>query len=706
MKKKFLSFFLLSIIQISCNAYDYKNSSSFSLEYLDQINKLNGSLDIVDGSVQINPYIRIQANKLSLLNDNTTENNLKLQANGNIIVFYKNQIFLCKTLSYDQLTKTCYLEDAKFAIFPWFIGGKSIYITPEKIIVSHGYVSTSEGSNKDIILSSKKIVLSSDLILKITTPTLKIKTIPFLLLPSFSMNIENITHPPFSFHFGIGGHMGAYAGIKYSPINSKTFSLSTTLDGFFTHGIGIGVKVNYNPTPKILDSYKNLKNYIKLKNYYVHKLPINTKIEKDRYRYQGKTAFTSEEKKIKIQGSYDIVDSWETVGDLFLNKFNLPNVNPTEINISKNNNYFSSKLETKVKTNDFLSVNKKLPFLQVKHPPLLLKRTVFIQNSATLGFLKYSFSNNMPNSTSFESLRASWTSSLFKPISLYRLGTFTPSITGKAIFYSKSPKASTQELFVGSLDAKYNLILKKEMKNCKHILEPFIHYNLISKPTIINREHFIFTINDGFYSLNMISFGCINYLLSHSYLSSKINFWTNFIFNNKNTKQLYPKLYLDCLFQLSSYLKCKIESAWIIKKSTWDHFNISCQWAKNENIAISTEFFHRSKYGWKKSDHNNFTVDCAYNENEFLSSLLSERRNILLTKMFVRPHPLLYYKFSLRYGWLNKLFNNYLEYQMILGFKIFDHWNLNTIYEKRECDKRFYCSFNLDTKSSNVKSFF
>lgn len=703
MKKKLISLFLFYIIKIYCNAYEYQNS--FSLEYLDQLNKLNGNLDITDTSVQINPYTRVQANKFSLITDDNSSG-IQLQARGNIIVFYKNYTFLCKTLNYNQLTKTCCLEDAKFALFPWFIGGKSIFITPEKITVCHGYISTSEGSHKDIILSSKKITLSSDLILKVSIPTFKIKTVPLLFFPSFSMNIENISHPPFSFHFGLGGYMGAYAGIKYSPINSKIFSLSTILDGFFTHGIGFGVNLNYNPTPKKLDCYKNPKNFIKLKNYYVHKLPINTKLAKDRYRYQGKSTFTSEEKKTKIQSSYDIVDSWETVGDLFLNKFNLPNVNPTKISISKNNNYYCSKLETKIKVNDFLSVNEQLPFLQIKQPPILLKKAFFIQNKATLGFLKYSFSSDIPKSTPFESLRASWISSLFKPISFHKLGTLTPSLTGKAIFYSRSPKSSSQELFVGSLDLKYNLVLKKEMNNCKNLLEPFVHYNLVSKPTILNKDHFIFTINDGFYSINMLSLGCRNYLLSHSYLTSKINFWTNFIFNNKNAKQLYPKLYLDCLFQFTSHLKCKIESAWIIKKSTWDHFNISCQWSKNENIAISTDFFHRSKYSWKKSDHNNFTVDCAYSEKELLSSQLSERRNTLLAKMFVQPHPLLYYKFSLRYGWLNKLFNDYLEYQMILGFKVFDHWNLNTIYERRECDKRFYCSLNLDVKPFNLKNSF
>lgn len=709
MKKKFVAICLLYILKVFSNVSEAQETSSFSLEYFNQLNKINGSVDITDGSVQVNPYTKVQANKFFLLTDNAKTNNLQLKAEGNIIVFYKNHTFICQTLSYDQLTKTCHLEEAKFALFPWFIGGKSIYITPDQVIVCHGYISTSEGPHKDIVLSSRKIILTSDLNLKVATPTFKIKTIPLLCFPSFSMNVENINHPPFSFHFGIGGYMGAYAGIKYFPISSKTFSLSTILDGFFTHGVGVGLNVNYTPTPKLLNSYGKQENFIKLKNYYVHKLPINTKATKDRYRYQGNSSFVSNEKKIKIQGSYDIADSWETVADLFLYKFNLPNVNPTKLTLINKHNYYSSQLETKVKTNDFLSVNEQLPVFQIKQSPLLVKKYFFIQNEASLGFLKYSFSKDMQDTSSFESLRASWMSSLFRPIPLHKLGTLTPSLTGNCIFYSKSPKASTQELFVGSLDVKYNFMFMRKIHNYKHVLEPFVYYKLTSKPTVSNKDHYIFTIIDGFYSLNMLSLGCRSYVLTPFYsnlLSSQVNFWANFIFNNENTKPLYPKLYLDCLFHFASHLKCKIQSAWIVKKSTWDHCNVACQWAKNENIAVSTEFFHRSKYGWKKADHNNFTVDCAYNEKDFLNSRLSERRNILLSKLFIQPHPLLYYKLSLRYGWLNKLFNDYFEYQMILGFKVFDHWNLNTIYERRECDKRFYCSLNLDVKPLTLKNSF
>lgn len=140
-----------------------------------------------------------------------------------------------------------------------------------------------------------------------------------------------------------------------------------------------------------------------------------------------------------------------------------------------------------------------------------------------------------------------------------------------------------------------------------------------------------------------------------------------------------------------------LDAEWIWKKHCWDHMNLLWQWVGSDNIGLTLEFLHRSKYSLLKCDKENYILDVSRSPEELFNSPLSDRRNLILGKVFVRPHPCWNYHLTLRYGWHRTEAPNYLrKYQMVLGTKIFEHWQLYSVYEKREADNRFFFYLKLD----------
>lgn len=135
-----------------------------------------------------------------------------------------------------------------------------------------------------------------------------------------------------------------------------------------------------------------------------------------------------------------------------------------------------------------------------------------------------------------------------------------------------------------------------------------------------------------------------------------------------------------------------------LEKSRWDHLNVIWEWILNDNLGLTLEFLHRSKYGFIKCAKDNYTLDVSRSLDTLLASPLSDRRNLITGKLFVRPHPHWNYNLNLRYGWHRPDSPSYLEYQMILGHKIFEHWQLFSVYEKREADKRCFFYLKLDKR--------
>lgn len=665
----------------------HKGVAQKKTSYLSHFKHLSGSVDIEDGVLQIHKNIRLQANKAYV--ENVPDLGLRLVAHGNVMINYYTTTLVCDYLEYYEDTDTCLLTNGRFAVFPWFIGGSMITLTPETLAIHKGYISTSEGPNKHIQLSGKSIEYSADGVLSIDGTVLTICNTPVFLLPKISIIPTEIPKPPINFRGGSGGFLGSYLGISYAPIAKKHCHTTLFLDSFFKHGIGLGCDVKF--TQKT-----HPENVLNIQSYYAHHLPIDMAEAKDRYRLNGD--FTLTHSKTKVFGEYHLSDSWETVADVFPNNFSLKNTGPTNVNLFWQDHWFRGLVTSSVKVNNFQSVNQQLPYIQLRQTPIKLQKSgIIFEHAVEGGFLDYSFSKYI-SQQHFSSLRTSVLSNVYRPFPLY-IGTFTPSVSGTAIYYNQLPSGArkhTQASLQTKLD--YRFTAYKAYSHFKHIVEPFIQFTTNTRPLVQNQDHYIFSIADAYHSLHIVQIGVDTCLMSKISHEPKISATccNTYLINNKNTCDVFPKTAMKIRIPIHRTTSIYCDTEWIWKQCCWDHFNILWQWIGNKDLALNLEFLHRSKYNIIKSDRDNYILDISRPLDEILNTPLSDRRNTLLGKIFARPHPCWNYQLSLRYGWHREHSPQYLEYQIMVGTKVFEHWQLYSVYEKREADNRFFFYLKLD----------
>lgn len=657
------------------------------ISYLSHFKGITGIMDVEDGVLHIHDDLRLQANKAYV--ENRTDCGIKIVAHGNVMVNYRGKILICDYLEYYEDTDSCLLTNGRCSLYPWFIGGSTITISPSSIIIHKGYISTSEGPQKHICLSGDYLKYSSDSVLSMGPSRLSICNTPVLLLPQISIMPMEIPKPPITFRGGSGGFLGSYLGVSYSPISKKHCSTTLFLDSFFKHGIGLGYNMRFS-------SQENPSNAINIKSYYAHRLAIDSSGAKDRYRLHGDFTFSKE--RAHLAGEFHLSDSWETVADIFPNNFSLKNTGPTEVSLSWRDNNLFGKMTSSVKVNSFQNVKQELPQAILHHRPVRIRRSrIFLENRLEAGFLDFHFSSNIPGSN-FSSWRFSSAHKVYRGLVL-PIGTLTPSLSGTAIYYTRmlSPNAAHCQLS-GSLSFDYRVALQKEYRHARHIVEPFCSFLKTTRPVLSSDEPHIFSIKDAFHSINLLHVGLESKVLNKHSTPSHLKLWTTYIFDEPHAKDTFPKT--ACWFSLPLTLQntLSLDAEWIWKKSRWDHLNVIWEWILNDNLGLTLEFLHRSKYGFIKCAKDNYTLDVSRSLDTLLASPLSDRRNLITGKLFVRPHPHWNYNLNLRYGWHRPDSPSYLEYQMILGHKIFEHWQLFSVYEKREADKRCFFYLKLDKR--------
>lgn len=668
----------------------YKEAIKKKTSYFSHLRGISGAVDIEDGVISVHKDLRIQSNKAYF--EQLPNEGMKLVAHGNVMVNYRGKTIICDYLEYYENTDTCLLTNGKFTLYPWFLGGSMMTLSPERLIIYKGYISTSEGPYKHVCLSGDYLEYSEDNVLTIGKTQLTICKLPLLTLPQISIMPMEIPKPPINFRGGSGGFLGSYLGISYAPISRKHLATTFFLDSFFKHGIGMGYNMRFL-------SKKNPNNFFHIKSYYAHHLAIDMEEAKDRYRLHGKFSFSHQ--KAKLCGECHISDSWETVADIFPNNFSLKNTKPTNVYLTWKESFGEAMLSTSIKVNTFQNINQELPYLYLKQYPVNLGHGIFLETLMECGYLDFNYSKNVSH-RDFRSLRAAFSPKVYRAIPL-PYGILTPMLSGTTIYYNQLPSPYNRHgQASGTLSLDYRIPAQKRyFNNVRHIVEPFITIFSTTRPLLTNDEHYIFSIRDAFHALHLLRIGCTSSLFWSPYTVSA-TLQTTHLINNANTKPLFPKTSCTLSIPITKNNTFIIDTEWIWKKAIWDHMNILWEWVGSRNIALSLEFLHRSKYSLLKCDKENFVLDVSHPLLDLLNSSLSDRRNLLIGKLFIRPNPCWSYTLNLRYGWHRSNSPNYLEYQMKIGTRLLEHWQLFSIYEKREADQRVFFYLKLDKPKKNA----
>lgn len=664
----------------------------------------DGILSTTKGGILSAPELRVQAQKIRYTRFLESETPIfNVYCEGDLLIDFKDWTLTGTSLYYDFLTHTGYLTKGRTAAPPWYVGGEEILLLEGgNLLVVDSYLTTSESDPREVIIRTPTLKLSSNRVITASNISLRVKKVPLLWVPIFKYDLKTQgSRSPFGIQFGWGGFKGSYLSLLYRFLSWHDFVATARLDAFFGQGVGGGINTVYDPKNAPIEVYT--------RNYYANDIAIDNRFRHHRYRFEG-TFYDKLDRNITIDGMYDVVSDGQMAADYQTKDFDLNTAGRTQVEFRTEQNAWIANLFTKVRVNDFQSVNQELPSFRFHLHPFEIPLTgIMVENTFKASFYHYIFSEDVPE-RSFHAGRIAAYPLLYRPFFLGP-ATLTPEAGFIGIAYTNSPdEHSSAGQAIGRFAVKLETALSKCFHSVKHVVEPYAHYHFLTQPSVGVDKHFIFTIQDGYDQLNLIQFGVRNSLFTQGSCgilrSLWVDLWANAFFDTPTISQSIPKGYIRFEWEPFNRIFIGGDGAWNFQHDQLDFINARIKWTFHENLAFCAELRHRGKLDWRKDDFYNFILESARTEEELLHSALSDHRNTFLFLVFMRLSPGWAAKFDLRCGWDRIQFDKksktmksqrpYIEYQTELTTVVYQHWRFKFIYERRVADHRYAVSLKLD----------
>ncbi len=650
---------------------------------------LDGLLQTEEGGVIQTSDLRIQAKKIHYLNQ---KDQCTIYGEGNLLIDYQEWVLTGDAFFYDLRTKTGYLLNGKTAAPPWFIGSRRMELRENgDLFVFGGYLTTSEGPSHDVQLLAPRIRLSNRRVVAAKDLMLMVKNVPLFWIPGVKFNVKSLDQSPFSVQFGWGGFMASYISVLYHFLDWNDLNAYARVDGFFQHGIGLGIDTRYHPKHSVTEWYS--------RNYWVHDLAIDTPVPRNRWRYQGSFSDAPYNRQIKLKACYDFVSDAQMANQYVIQDFDLKTAGRTQLELKRQDPHWIAQFATKVRVNSFQSLNQELPSFHFNwHPIELAQSGILFSGDADASYLHYMFSKDVTPSGGFNAGRLAVNPLIYRPFT-YGCWSVTPEIGGKGIYYTDSPSGDAVGQAAFLLGVKCQGRAYGQLGSVTHTVSPYLNYEFFSSPRVSSDRHYLFTIQDGLGKLERFRFGMRNSLFCcDSALLTRplwIDLWGN-LFIKEGVAFPDQKAYLDIEYKPLRTMTFAMTSGWDFTQHVMDRVNPRLDWTLSEHLAVAAEFRYRTKYAWRKADFYNFILENVRTLDQLLDSALSDQRKTFLLRAFWRLHPDLGVTFDLRHGWDRVGQPNYTEYSATLDSILFSHWRFQFVLEKRESDVRYRMSLRLD----------
>ncbi|NGX61967.1 MAG: LPS-assembly protein LptD [Chlamydiae bacterium] len=653
----------------------------------------DGVLLTDQGGVLTAPRLRIQAQKILYTKQTETEEPIhSVICEGKVLLDYDQWTLNGERFYFDFLTQTGYLTCGKTAKPPWYVGGETIILTPEgNLVVLDGYLTTSEEKgNPDPLLRSARICLTPDEILTAEMIRLQIGRVPLFAFPKFQYDLKNIETSPFGVGFAWGGFTGSQFSLLYRLLSLGDLEGKARLDAFMSQGIGFGIDTVYNPADRPTKLYT--------RNYVASDIALDDRKRRTRYRFDG--VYSDCIKGVEVDGKYDFVSDGQMAADYQRESFDLLTAGPTQFSLRRQEPYWIANLFTRVRVNDFQSVNQELPTFQLHWHPFTFRQTgIIAENTFKISYLDYVFSDEVEEGRDFSAGRIAIEPHFYRPF-LFDAFTVTPEAGLIGIGYTDSPGGKSAGQLLGDFGVRLETALTKTAASWKHVVEPYLHYHYLTHPKVATDDHYIFTIQDGYDRLNLLRCGLRNSLFVKAPCGIErplwIDLWTQAYFDTPTVPTSIPKGYLNIEWTPYAKLFFGFEGGWNFAHNQIDFANTRAAWTVTDHLAFAAEYRHRSRYDWRKADFYNFILESVRSEEALLASPLSDRSDTLLFRTFLRLSPDVSLKLSCRYGWNRPKQNNYFEWLGELVTILYDHWRFTFSYEQNENDHRFEMSLKLN----------
>lgn len=647
----------------------------------------NGILFTHEGGVIKNSDIRIQANTIQYIKRKEGEKEVhKIEAEGDLMVRYKNRVFVGEELEYDFISKTGNIYFGKTYASPWYMGGGKIELRSDgSYEVYNVSVTTCENADSSWDIRAESLKVSDKSMLDAKKVRFRLFKFLKLWIPSFKMNLKKFfTSPILKYKFNWDKGAGPRASFRYQAFSYSEFACFLRLDYRLSKGFGGAIETEYYPSHK--------RTTMETKNYLASDiLPTDPK-KRRRYRIQGAYHTISPSGTTKVDLTWDKYSDINMPGDFKSDDFEINTEKKTELFITHFQKDLISFVHARPRVNTFNSLKQDIPTFYSTIRPIYIPYVGIISNNwVNTSYLDYAYSNKLsPSLPDFYAWRLQTFNEIYRPFFLGPIN-FTPLVGVTGIFYSRSPNNTHSEA-LGTIfySALLNTQIYRYFSNHKHLIEPYIYYYAISNPTSRTDDHYIFSLEDGYHRLNQLKFGLKNFLFSTKRHIGKASFdsdlYANFFIDDLCPK--IPKIYLNLNWNLPS-VYFLTSFAWNIHRQTLDYSNLRFGWTISRDLAFSCEFRYRSRYDYRKANHNNFIVDVARSETSILDSPLSDRRNTFLTKAFIRFNPYWYSEIESHTGWNRKNETFYNEYKIDLYTVLSTNWKARVSYQHTQTDDRF-----------------
>ncbi len=658
----------------------------------------DGVLSTDQGGVVQSAHIRVQAQHIRYIRlSEEGEPCAVVFAEGDLIVEYRDYIFVGDALHYDFHEKKGVLFNACSALDPWSFGGQRIELHEDEAIhITNGYLTTSQCTPPEWQICTDSAVLIDQHLLSAENVKVQILKIPVFWTPILNVDLDYIFDSPIRYNLRWGGKQGLRLGMLYEVFSWNYWKTFLRVDFRPTKGVGAGIETEFE-TPDAKTSFYT-------KNYYANAVySFVTNDFTDEYRFQGLFHTGFWEDKYILDFSYDKLSDRDMATYYADAGLDLRTGERTQVNLHRRGDYWMANLYARWRINNYQTVKQQQPtfYLQFK-PYALWNAGVVTENSFKIGYLDYKYSRELDDRIpDYNSTRLEINHKLFYQVALGPLS-ITPQFGAVAILYGNSPTRNPQTLILLKAECEANTFVYKNCVSWKHILKPYLRYERYFNPTITPSQHYIFDMSDGLTSQNLLRFGLLNtvynlWLTDYLAPALEVDFYTNAFFSTPTIPTLLPKVYLDLTSHTLPTLKHSFQAAWDFENNQLDHFNFQMGWTFGPDYALAWEYRHRSAYSWRKANVANFLLESYHTNEELRHSSLSDKRDTLLVHFFYRFLPNWSCELASRFGWQRKFQPNYVEYEFDILTTVRSTWNLRWSIQHRENDTRsaFYVSLGV-----------
>lgn len=659
----------------------------------------HGVITTEEGGVITGQGIRIQARKIEYTNK--IENGIRIQkiiAEEDLMMEYAGRAFVGSRLEYDFVQRTGTLSNGKTFVDIWFLGGDKIELKEDgTFYISNAFITTCEDQENTWEINAKNVKITEDKFLAARNIRFRFFKVPLFWLPSFKSNLKAFSDPPIRYKIIWDKGLGPRITMRYRIFSWRDLNLFFRLDYRLKRGFGGAFESEYFSPDKATTFVT--------RSYGAHDKTFPDEKGPHRYRLQGLYHTQSKDEKTQVHLTWDKLSDTRMVGDFRSDDFEINTQKRTRLLVQHqlDNTFFNLSVQPRI--NRFDSIDQELPLFSIGIRPFQIGNSGIISNNyVNAGYLDYVYANDLRNEfhhlglqSSTHSVRMETRNELYRPFSISHF-TLTPNIGIIGIFYSNNPAHHPIGQGMLSYGFTGQTRLFRNYKKFRHLSEPYMEFQGLTSPTAPISHHFYFDINDGFDKLNQFRLGWKNSFFTYrqsSFLPSiSTDIYTYAFFGKRAFAQTFPKTYLAVGWNRPSYT-VRGGVAWNNEEQLWDYANVATDLTINEDIAFGIEFRHRSRFDWRKANHDNFIVDVARPIPELLESPMSDGRDTLLTRFFVRLAPKWTCQIQSRHGWGRRDEPRYNAGKIDLFTMLTCSWRLRLSYERMPNDNRFSSSVSL-----------